>query len=82
MEPTLGEWPTLVVSLLVGGAVAAIFGVIIGLPALRLAAVPVVSSGDVLGSVLIASDDTRLPLTETELSILKTAALYLGKQLE
>ena len=49
---------------------------------MRLAAVPVVSSGDVLGSVLIASDDTRLPLTETELSILKTAALYLGKQLE
>ena len=40
------------------------------------------SAGDVLGSVLIASDDARLKLTETELSILKTAALYLGKQLE
>lgn len=52
------------------------------LPALRFAAVPVTSSGDVLGSVLIATDDTRLKLSETELSILKTAALYLGKQLE
>ena len=49
---------------------------------LRLAAAPIVSMGDVHGSVLIATDDERLPLTETELSILKTAALYLGKQLE
>ena len=51
-------------------------------PALRLAAVPIVNSGDVIGSVLIASDESRLPLRETELSILKTAALYLGNQLE
>lgn len=51
-------------------------------PALRLAAVPVTSAGDVLGSVLLATDDARLRLSETELSILKTAALYLGKQLE
>ena len=51
-------------------------------PALRLAAAPISSSGDILGSVLIATDDTRLKLSETELSIPKTAALYLGKQLE
>ena len=51
-------------------------------PPLRLAAVPIVAQGDLHGSVLIASDDARLPLSETELSILKTAALYLGKQLE
>ncbi len=49
---------------------------------LRLAAVPIVSMGDVHGSVLLATDDERLPLTPTELSILKTAALYLGKQIE
>lgn len=49
---------------------------------LRIAAVPITAEGDVLGSVLIATDDGRLKLTETELSILKTAALYLGKQLE
>jgi len=58
------------------------YGFISDLPALRLAAVPIVSCGDVLGSVLIATDDARLNLSETELSILKTAALYLGKQLE
>ena len=52
------------------------------MPALRLAAVPIVSAGDVLGSVFIATDDARLKLSDTELSILKTAALYLGKQLE
>ncbi len=51
-------------------------------PVLRIAAVPITSAGDVLGSVLIATDDARLKLSETELSILKTAALYLGKQLE
>ena len=51
-------------------------------PALRLAAVPITSNGDLHGSVLIAGDDARLKPTETELSILKTAALYLGKQLE
>ena len=51
-------------------------------PPLRLASAPITSNGDVLGSVLIATDDARLKLSETELSILKTAALYLGKQLE
>ena len=52
------------------------------LPALRMSAVPITSNGDVLGSVLIATEDTRLRLSDTELSILRTAALYLGKQLE
>lgn len=47
----------------------------------RLASVPIIQSGDVNGSVLICSLDERLPLRDTELSILKTAALYLGKQL-
>lgn len=47
----------------------------------RLASVPIVQSGDVCGSVLLCSLDERLPLGDTELSILKTAALYLAKQL-
>ena len=51
-------------------------------PVEKLAAVPIVSGGDVLGSVLLLSSDDRLRLSETELSILKTAALYLGKQIE
>ena len=48
----------------------------------RLCAAPILTSGDLIGSVLIAADDERLPLRETEIDIGKTAALYLGKQLE
>ena len=33
LEPLIGEFPTLLVSLIVGGLIAAVFGVIIGLPA-------------------------------------------------
>ena len=47
LEPVLGETPTLLVSLIVGGLVAALFGVIIGLPALRL-------RGDYLAIVTLA----------------------------
>ena len=47
LEPMLGEWPALLVSLAVGGIVAAIFGVVIGLPALRL-------RGDYLAIVTLA----------------------------
>ena len=51
-------------------------------PIKTVAAVPILCDGDLVGSVLLASDDTRLSVRETELGILKTAALYLGKQLE
>lgn len=47
LEPLLGEYPALIVSLLIGGALAALFGVIIGLPALRL-------RGDYLAIVTLA----------------------------
>ena len=51
-------------------------------PVLKLCAAPILSMGDLIGSVLIATDDARLALGETETHIVKTAALYLGKQLE
>ncbi len=47
LEPVLGEVPTLAVSLVVGGLIAAVFGIIIGLPALRL-------RGDYLAIVTLA----------------------------
>lgn len=47
LEPVLGEFPTLFVSILIGGAIAAVFGIIIGLPALRL-------RGDYLAIVTLA----------------------------
>lgn len=48
----------------------------------KLCAAPILSMGDLIGSVLIATDDSRLSIRETEVQIVKTAALYLGKQLE
>jgi len=61
LEPVLGEVPTLLVALLVGGAVAALFGVIIGLPALRLRgdylAIVTLAFGEIVRSVFMNSDD-------------------------
>ncbi len=61
LEPMLGEVPTLLVSLLVGGAVAAVFGVIIGLPAHRLRgdylAIVTLAFGEIVRSVFMNSDD-------------------------
>lgn len=51
-------------------------------PIKTVAAVPILCEGDLVGSVLLASDDPRLSIREPEIGILKTAALYLGKQLE
>ncbi|MBQ3531664.1 MAG: branched-chain amino acid ABC transporter permease [Oscillospiraceae bacterium] len=59
LEPMLGEWPALIVSLLVGGAVAAIFGMIIGLPALRLRgdylAIVTLAFGEIVRSIFMNS---------------------------
>jgi len=61
LEPMLGEVPALLVSLLVGGAVAALFGVIIGLPALRLRgdylAIVTLAFGEIVRSVFMNSSD-------------------------
>ncbi|MDO5123466.1 MAG: branched-chain amino acid ABC transporter permease [Eubacteriales bacterium] len=61
LEPILGEYPTLIVSLLVGGLVAALFGVIIGLPALRLRgdylAIVTLAFGEIVRSVFMNSSD-------------------------
>ena len=51
-------------------------------PVRTVAALPILSNGDVAGSVILLSDDERLSFHETEFGILKTAALYLGRQIE
>ena len=48
----------------------------------KLCAVPILSMGDLIGSLLITTDDPRLSLGEPETCTVKTAALYLGKLLE
>ena len=61
LEPVFGEYPTLLVSLIVGGIVAALFGVIIGLPALRLRgdylAIVTLAFGEIVRSVFMNSSD-------------------------
>lgn len=59
LEPMLGEWPALIISLAVGGIVAAVFGVIIGLPALRLRgdylAIVTLAFGEIVRSIFMNS---------------------------
>ena len=59
LEPMLGEWPALIISLAAGGIVAAVFGVIIGLPALRLRgdylAIVTLAFGEIVRSIFMNS---------------------------
>lgn len=59
LEPMLGEWPAFAISLLVGGIAAAVFGMIIGLPALRLRgdylAIVTLAFGEIVRSVFMNS---------------------------
>ena len=59
LEPVLGVWPALIVSLIVGGVIAAVFGMIIGLPALRLRgdylAIVTLAFGEIVRSVFMNS---------------------------
>lgn len=61
LEPMVGEVPALIVSLLVGGIIAALFGVVIGLPALRLRgdylAIVTLAFGEIVRSVFMNSSD-------------------------
>ena len=62
LEGTLGNTvPSLIISLLAGGLVAAIFGVIIGIPALRLRgdylAIVTLAFGEIVRSVFLNSSD-------------------------
>lgn len=61
LEPLLGEAPALLVSLIVGGLVAALFGVVIGLPALRLRgdylAIVTLAFGEIVRSIFMNSSD-------------------------
>lgn len=50
-------------------------------PFLQACAVPILSNGDYVGCVMMCSDDDTHRIGVPELQALKTAALYLGKQL-
>lgn len=61
LEPVLGDFPAFIISLLVGGIIAALFGVVIGLPALRLKgdylAIVTLAFGEIVRSVFMNSSD-------------------------
>ena len=61
LEPIIGEFPALFVSLIIGGLGAALFGVIIGMPALRLRgdylAIVTLAFGEIVRSVFMNSSD-------------------------
>ena len=61
LEPLLGKFPALIISLLVGGIIAAVFGGIIGLPALRLRgdylAIVTLAFGEIVRSVFMNSSE-------------------------
>ncbi|MDP4153186.1 MAG: stage V sporulation T C-terminal domain-containing protein [Bacillota bacterium] len=45
-------------------------------------AVPIISEGDVIGSVCIVLTDKNTPPSDAEIKLAQTGAVYLGKQLE
>lgn len=61
LEPVMGEIPTLIVAIIVGGAVAGVCGLIIGLPALRLRgdylAIVTLAFGEIVRSVFMNSSE-------------------------
>ncbi len=61
LEPLMGEYPSFIVSLIVGGLVAALFGIVIGLPALRLRgdylAIVTLAFGEIVRSIFMNSSD-------------------------
>ena len=43
---------------------------------------PIISDGDVIGSVILLSKDTSTKMTEVEQKVVQSAASFLGKQME
>ena len=61
LQPLLGKFPALIISLIIGGVLAAVFGGIIGLPALRLRgdylAIVTLAFGEIVRSIFMNSSE-------------------------
>lgn len=44
--------------------------------------IPILAQGDVLGAVVLLSNDARNPMNEVEIKLVQSAAGFLGKQIE
>lgn len=53
-----------------------------GVDRYALAGAPIVSAGDVCGSIMFLSGESSSPATDTEIKLIAAAAAFLGKQME
>ena len=53
-----------------------------GLDGVAAVMYPIISSGDVMGSVIMLFGDSKNMPTETEIKLVQSAAVFLGKQME
>lgn len=53
-----------------------------GIKVCAIIAIPIISAGDVAGSVIMLENGTHLSSLDSETKLLKSAAMFLGKQME
>jgi len=53
-----------------------------GVDRFALAGSPIISSGDVCGSIMLIAEDASVVAGDTEIKLIATAAAFLGKQME
>lgn len=53
-----------------------------GVDRYALVSSPIITSGDVCGSIMLLSEDTSVSAGDTEIKLIATAAAFLGKQME
>ena len=44
--------------------------------------IPILAQGDIIGAVVLLSNDERNPMNEVEMKLAQSAAGFLGKQIE
>ncbi len=53
-----------------------------GVDRYAIVSAPIITSGDVCGSIMLLSDDSSVSAGDTEVKLISTAAAFLGKQME
>lgn len=81
ITPQLEEWINTRRSYIAGTDTAEVLYPVEGIDRRAAVMIPIISSGDVTGSVILLQNGTEPP-TETEQKLLQTAASFLGKQTE
>lgn len=66
----------------ISGSDSPVFQAVEGVDRAAIAAVPIISSGDVIGAVALMATDSDKTADEKQIALAKAAAMFLGKQLE